>query len=84
MGIFGRNRGILLQKGPKKVALTGEWPYLADGRNRGKLITEFKKEKDRGFFFGLNWRMAVIEVDVIEGFYCIRITRKMPLITSSP
>ena len=22
-------------------------------------------------FFGLNWRMAIIEMDVIEGFYCI-------------
>jgi len=29
------------------------------------------KEKDQGYIFGLNWRVAVIEEIVIEAFYCI-------------
>ena len=49
-------------------------PYLADclndGRNRGDTITEFEKEKDQGFFWGLANGRIVIEVYVIEGFYC--------------
>ena len=52
-----------------------KWPLLADGLNieiacnRGNKMTKFKKEKERGFFVWPNWQMAVIEVDVIEGFY---------------
>jgi len=39
--------GFFLQSGPKEVALTG-------GRSRGVLITEFNRERDWGFGFGLN------------------------------
>ena len=46
---------------------------LICGSNRGNKITEFKTEKDLGVIFGLHWQMAVIEVDVIEGFYCTTI-----------
>ena len=44
---------------------------LICGRNRGVLITEFKKETDRGLLFGLNGRVALIERILLEGFYCI-------------
>ena len=54
---------------------------LIGGRNRVEQITAFKKETDWGFSLGRNWRMAVIEVGVLEGFYCILIYIFLILLT---
>ena len=66
-----RIRGHFLQSGPNKRNGLNWRMALICGRNRGVLITEFKKETDRGLLFGLNGRVALIERILLEGFYCI-------------
>ena len=53
------------------MALTGGWLEQRWENNRFKE----GKRKIGDLLFGLNWRMAVIEVDVVEEFYCIVIIR---------
>ena len=53
------------------MAVTGGGPYMVAVIEGGGEITEFKKEKDRDVCVWPYWRMEVIEVDAIEGFYCI-------------